>query len=113
MFVRLSSRVMPGASVTVWYRRHGGIKQSCCWSIICNRKMYGQLIIGMIIWYEKSVAHARVCAITRLKGVILFSESLLSRLVQEPNSYVVPELGPYASCGASETCLPSVHVHRS
>ena len=32
-----------------------------------------------------------VC-VTRLKGVILFNKSLLSRLVQEPSSYVAPGL---------------------
>ena len=33
-----------------------------------------------------------LCAITRLKAVILISESLLYHLVQEPSSYVVPGL---------------------
>ena len=58
-------------------------------------------MIGTIIWYEKSVAHARVCAITRLKGVILICESLLYRLVQELSSYVFPGLiyeGNYKLC---------------
>ena len=43
---------------------------------------YQCLISGMIIWYEKSVARARVCAITQLKGVILIGESLLYHLAK-------------------------------
>ena len=39
--------------------------------------MYGQ----SIMWYEKSVARAHVCAISLLKVVILIGESLLYRLV--------------------------------
>ena len=46
----------------------------------------------MKVWYKKSVARTRVCAISRLKGVILTGESLLYRLVQEPSSYAVPGL---------------------
>ena len=46
----------------------------------------------MIVWYEKSVPRARVCAISRLKGVILIGESPVYRLVQEPSSYAVPGL---------------------
>ena len=46
----------------------------------------------MRVWYKKSVARARVCAISRLKGVILTSVSLLYCLVQEPSSYAVPGL---------------------
>ena len=44
---------------------------------------------GMVIRYEKSVARVCVC---RLKGVILIGKSLLSHLVQEPSSYVIPAI---------------------
>ena len=49
------------------------------------------LIIGMVIQH-KSVVHVHVCTTTGLKGVIVFSESFLSQLVQEPSFYVIPGL---------------------
>ena len=41
---------------------------------------------------HKSVVHVHVCTTTQLNGVIVFGESFLSRLVQEPSFYVVPGL---------------------
>ena len=46
-------------------------------------------IIHMATQYKVLLVHA---CVTRLKGVILFNKSLLSHLVQEPSSYVVPGL---------------------
>ena len=58
----------------------------------------------MVIRCEKSVAHSRVCAITQLKGVLLFDESLLSCLVQELSSYVVPGLR-YEGMQLATSCI--------
>ena len=56
----------------------------------------------------KKVLLACVCAITRLKGVILIGESLLYCLVQEPSSYVVPGLR-YEGKYKSHSIIGTVH----
>ena len=88
VFVRISSCVIPGGSATVYGT--GGMAVLNFFKLrgqnlligqqFVMEKMYGQSIIGtrvqyicgMVMEYEKSVARARMCAITRERGCYIW-----------------------------------------
>lgn len=57
VLVQLSSRVMPGAGVTVWYRRYGDAER---------------LKFKILLLVIRSVSHAHVYVITWLQPILLF-----------------------------------------
>ena len=82
--------------------------------IRCLVHPYRKTSSSTTVWYEQSLTRAHMCVITQLKWAILICKSLVHCLVQEPSSYIVPELrceGKYKLRSIIGTVHTRAHTH--